>query len=91
MWLIMNASNSTPRLRHHRRYTSFTDITGDSEFDADEFGISGLTNPSAWWRSTERWAVWASEVDFRLDIAEAINAIAEEYADDIRGLIALYI
>jgi len=59
--------------------------------DTDEYGISGLTNPSESWCAGERWASWAAKVDFHVDITEAIRAIAEEYADDIKGLVALYI
>ena len=91
MWIVIGGSNSNWHIRYHRRYTTFTDLSGESDYDADEYGISGLSNPSEWWRSSERWAVWASRVDFRLDITEAIHAIAEEYADDIKGLVALYI
>jgi hypothetical protein len=92
MWIVIGASNSNWHVRYHRRYMTFTDVVDDNDYDdADEYGISGLTNPSEWWCSNERWAAWASKVDFRLDITEAIHAIAEEYADDIKGLVALYI
>lgn len=91
MWLVIGGSNSNKHIRYHRRYTTFTDIVGGSDYDADEYSISGLTNPSEWWRTSERWAVWASKVDFRLDITAAMETLAEEYDDDMKGLIALYI
>jgi hypothetical protein len=91
MWLVISGSNSNWHIRYHRRYTTFTDIVGESDYDADEYGISGLTNPSEWWRTSERWAVWASKVDFQLDITAAMETLAEEYDDDMKGLIALYI
>jgi hypothetical protein len=91
MWLVIGGSNSNKHIRYHRRYTTFTDIVGGSDYDADEYSISGLTNPSEWWRTSERWAVWASRVDFRLDITDAMETLAEEYDDDMKGLIALYI
>jgi hypothetical protein len=91
MWLVISGSNSNWHIRYHRRYTSFTDMAGENEYDVDEYGISGLTNPSEWWHTSERWAVWASRVDFRLDITTAMETLAEEYDDDMKGLIALYI
>src|SRR5690606_26028365 len=90
MWMVIRGSNSNWYIRYHRKYTTFTDITGDSPYDVDEFGISGLTSPSEWWRAAEPWATWAAQVDFRLDITAAIQTIVKEYDDDIRGLVALY-
>lgn len=91
MWLVIGGSNSNWHIRYHRRYTSFTDMAGENDYDVDEYGISGLTNPSEWWHTAERWAVWASRVDFRLDITAAMETLVEEYDDDMKGLIALYI
>lgn len=91
MWLVIGGSNSNKHIRYHRRYTSFTDMAGENDYDVDEYGISGLTNPSEWWRTSEHWAVWASKVDFRLDITAAMETLAKEYDDDMKGLIALYI
>lgn len=91
MWLVIGGSNSNWHIRYHRRYTSFTDMAGENDYDVDEYGISGLTSPSEWWHTSERWAVWASRVDFRLDITAAMETLAEEYDDDMKGLIALYI
>ena len=91
MWIVIGGSNSNRHIRYHRRYTSFTDMAGESDYDVDEYGISGLTNPSEWWCTSEPWAVWAAKVDFRLDITAAMETLAEEYDDDMKGLIALYI
>ena len=88
---VNSRSKSTTLYKQNKKYLPFSVMQGDSDFDMDEYGISGYANPSAWWRSSERWAVWAGEVDIRTDIADAIGAIAEEYADDIKGLVALYI
>lgn len=91
MWYVIAGSNSNWHIRYHRRCKSFTDIAGNKRIDPDEYGISGLTHPREGWRAAEPWAKWASKVDFRLDLIDAIHAIAEEYADDIKGLVALYI
>lgn len=91
VWIVIGASNSNWHVRYHCRYTTFADVVNDDDDDADEYSISGLPNPSESWCADERWASWAAKVDFRLDITEAIRAIAEEYADDIKGLVALYI
>jgi hypothetical protein len=91
MWKVIAGSNSTWYLRYHRRYKTYTDVEFDRGYEVEEYGISGLTNPSEWWRTSERWAVWASKVDFRLDITAAMETLAEEYDDDMKGLIALYI
>ncbi len=91
MWRTLSITKFSTIQKQNKRYVSFADIQAESEMDVDEYGIGGLSNPSEWWRATDRWAVWAAKIDFRLDITEAIHAIAEEYADDIKGLVALYI
>lgn len=91
MWLVIAGSNSNSHIRYHRRCKSFTDAAGSARIDPDEYGIVGFVQPREGWRASEPWAKWASRVDFRLDLIDAIHAIAEEYADDIKGLVALYI
>lgn len=91
MWIVIRGATSTKHIRYHQRYTMFTDIVRGSEYHADEYGVSGLTSPREWWCADECWATWASKVDFRIDITEAFHTIAEEYDDDMKGMIALYI
>jgi len=91
MWRALAISKSTTLQKQNKKYLPFTDIEGELALDVDEYGIPGYSSPTAWQKSSERWAPWATKIDFRLDITEAIHAIAEEYADDIKGLVALYI
>jgi len=91
VWKVIAGSNSTWYLRYHNRYKTYTDIEADRGYEVDEFGVYGMHNRQDWWSVTERWASFASKVDFRLDITEAMKIIAEEYDDDMKGLIALYI
>jgi hypothetical protein len=51
---------------------------------------AGYERAPEWWNATEHWATWAAKADQQMDIAAAIRTIAEEYADDIKGLVALY-
>ena len=46
IWIVIGGSNSNRHIRYHRRYTSFNDMAGEYDYDVDEYGISGLTNPS---------------------------------------------
>jgi hypothetical protein len=91
MWIIIGGAQSSWYIRNHRRYTSFSDLTDETDYDFDEYRISGIASANDLWHTTEHWAVWASQVDFRLDITDAMKTIAEEYTDDMKGLIALYI
>ena len=91
VWKVIAGSNSTWYLRYHNRYKTYTDVEFDRGYEVEEFGISGMHGRSDWWSVAERWSWFASKVDFRLDITEAMKTIAEEYDDDMKGLIALYI
>ena len=91
MWRTLAISKHTTLEKQRKKYIPFTNIESELAMDVDEFGIPGYSSPTAWQKSPERWAPWATKIDFRLDITEAIHAIAEEYADDIKGLVALYI
>jgi hypothetical protein len=91
VWKVIAGSNSTWYLRYHKRYKTYTDVEFDRGYEVEEFGISGMYGKSDWWSVAERWSRFASKVDFRLDITEAMKTIAEEYDDDMKGLIALYI
>ena len=91
MWRTLAISKYTTIQKRNKKHIPFTDIQGESQLDVDEFGILGYSSPTAWQKSPERWAPWAAKTDFRMDITDAIHAIAEEYADDIKGLVALYI
>lgn len=91
VWRVIAGSNSTWYLRYHRRYKTYTDVEFDRGYEVEEFGISGSYSKFDWWSVTERWSRFASKVDFRLDITDAMKTVAEEYDDDMKGLIALYI
>ena len=91
MWRTLAISKHTTLERQRKKYIPFTDIESELAMDVDEFGIPGYSSPTGWHKSVERWAPWAAKIDFLLDITEAIHTIAEEYADDIKGLVALYI
>ena len=56
----------------------------------DEHTIIGLTNPTSSWKSIERWATWATELDIRIDVERIIHKLVEKYADSFEDLIALY-
>ena len=86
-WRTLAISKQTTLAKQNRKYLPFTDIACDSGLDVDEYGISGYGGPN----QAEPWASWAADVDFRLDITQAMQTIAEDYADDIKGLVALYI
>jgi len=91
VWKVIAGSNSTWYLRYHNRYKTYTDIEFDRGYEVEEFGISGMSGRADWWSVAEHWSRFASKVDFRLDITAAMETIAEEYDDDMKGLIALYI
>ena len=91
MWRTLAKCNGTAHARQNQKHLPFTDIDADGDFEVDEYSISGSSTPTAWWNSVEPWATWATATDARLDLTEAIQVIAEEYADDINGLAALYI
>ena len=91
VWKVFAGSNSMWYLRYHNRYKTYTDIEFDHGYEVEEFGVYRMHRGPDWWSVTERWASFASKVDFRLDITEAMKIIAEEYDDDMKGLIALYI
>ncbi|MCK6579753.1 MAG: hypothetical protein L6Q98_16800 [Anaerolineae bacterium] len=88
---VVSISKHTTLQKQNRKYIPFSVLEDGSELDVDEYGIRGYATPSEWWNSVESWASWASKVDQRLDITAAITAIAEEYINDIKGLVALYI
>ena len=56
----------------------------------DEHTITGLTSPSSWHKSVERWAPWATDLDIRIDVEHVMQKLAEKYADSIEHLMALY-
>lgn len=88
---VLAISKCTTLNKRRQRVIPFSVLEGDSDYDMDEYGIGGLSTPSEWWNSAEHWATWATKMDARLDFQAALTAIAEEYADDIKGLVALYI
>src|SRR5690606_26384489 len=56
----------------------------------DEHTITGLTSPSSWYKSVERWAPWATELDIQIDVEHVMKKLAEKYADSFEHLMALY-
>ena len=74
-----------------KRYDFFVDIEARTGIEVDEYGIHGDDTRVQIWDAKERWAGFATRTDIQLDIERAITAIAERYADDITGLVALYI
>ncbi|MBZ0297285.1 MAG: hypothetical protein K8L99_32295 [Anaerolineae bacterium] len=91
MWRTLAISKHTTLEKQCRKYIPFTDIESELAMDVDEYGIPGYASPTMWPNSPERRAPWATKIDFRLDITEAVHAIAQEYADDMKRLVALYI
>ena len=91
MWRTLAISKHTTILKRNKKFVMFTDMEGGAKLDVDEYGISGYSAPMTGYKSNERWAWWTAAVDSRLDITEALHAVAQEYADDIRGLVGLYI
>lgn len=73
------------------KYDSLEELTSyDWHNTWDEHTITGLTNPTAWWNSIERWATWATDLDIRLDVERIMHKLAEKYTNHFRALIALY-
>lgn len=91
VWKVIACSNSTWYLRYHNHHKTYTDVEFDRGYEVEEFGISGIHSRSDWWSVAERWSRFAAKVDFRLDITNAMKTISEEYDEDMKGLIALYI
>lgn len=56
----------------------------------DEHTITGITSPSSWYKSIERWAPWATELDIRIDVERVMQKLADKYADSFEHLMALY-
>jgi hypothetical protein len=83
---ILSICKHTTYNKQRRKYVDFPG-TEDNE---TEYTLLGYEKAPEWWNATEHWASWAAKADQQMDIATAINIIAEEYADDIKGLVALY-
>ncbi|MAU09028.1 MAG: hypothetical protein CL607_04340 [Anaerolineaceae bacterium] len=73
------------------RYNFFADIQANTGMDVDEYGVHGDDSRLQLWDAKERWAGFATRIDVQFDIERAITTIAQHYADDITGLVALYI
>jgi len=90
-WRAIGVCGCTTIVDKQKRYDFFVDITANTGVDTDEYGVHGDDTRAQIWDAKERWAGFATRTDIQIDIERAINAIADRYADDITGLIALYI
>jgi hypothetical protein len=92
-WHVFRRAQTHFNRHYNYKQIPFTDIEAQRGYEIEEYGISGLSgrHPRNWWDATERWATWTRQLDARLDITDALHAMAEEYADDIKGLVGLYI
>lgn len=73
------------------KYDSLEELVShDWRNNWDEHTITGLNAPRTWWQSVERWAVWATDLDIRIDVERIMHRLAERYAGSFRDLIALY-
>jgi len=90
-WRAIGVCGCTTIVDKQKRYDYFVDITANTGVDTDEYGVHGDDTRLQIWDAKERWAGFATRTDIQLDIERAIVAIAERYAEDITGLIALYI
>ena len=91
VWRAIAVCGCTTILSRNRRYHFFSDMEENTGVDTDEYAVHGFDRRTQIWDAIERWARFATETDIRMDIEQAINAIAERYADDITGLVALYL
>lgn len=69
----------------------FTDIADDRGIDVEEYGLLETKLRLNWWDVGDHRARFTHHVDFRIDLVRAMEIIAEEYEDDMKGLIALYV
>jgi len=77
--------------RYDDNYDSLEEIVSlDWRANWDEHTITGLSTPKAWYRSTERWATWATKTDIRIDVERIMTRLADKYADSLGHLAALY-
>jgi hypothetical protein len=91
VWRAIAVCGCTTLLAQNRRYDLFSDIEDGTGIDTDEYAVHGYDSRRQIWDAKERWAGYATATDVRIDLTAAIQSIAERYADDITGLVALYI
>lgn len=91
VWRAIAVCGCATLFSKNRRYELFCDIDANTGVDTDEYAVHGFDQRVQIWDAQERWAGYATETDIRMNIAQAINAIAERYVDDITGLVALYL
>ena len=90
-WRAIGVCGCTVLVDKQKRYDYFVDMEANTGIDVDEYGVHGGDTRVQIWDAKERWAGFATRTDIQTDIERAIVSIAERYADDITGLIALYI
>ncbi len=91
VWRAIAVCGCTTIVDKQKRYDFFADIQANTGIDVDEYGVHGDNTRVQIWDAKERWAGFATRTDVQIDLERAIVAIAERYADDITGLIALYV
>lgn len=91
VWRAIAVCGCTTILSRNRRYHFFSEMEENTGIDTDEYAVHGFDRRTQIWDAKERWARFATETDILLDITRAINVIADRYADDITGLVALYL
>ncbi|GAB5493714.1 MAG: hypothetical protein Phog2KO_39290 [Phototrophicaceae bacterium] len=91
VWHVVRKSKSHLNQYYRKTKIPFTDIEGERGYSIEEYGLRETKLRLNWWDVADHHARFTHHVDFRLDITSAMEILAEEYEDDMKGLIALYI
>ncbi|MEL6408318.1 MAG: hypothetical protein AAFR81_28385 [Chloroflexota bacterium] len=90
-WHIFKKSKIHLNKYYNKTKIPFTDIAAERGMDVEEYGVLETKYRRNWWDIADHHARFTHHVDFRVDVTAAMEIIADEYADDMKGLIAIYI
>lgn len=91
VWYVYGKSKVHLNKYYNKTKIPFTDIADDRGIDVEEYGLLETKLRLNWWDVGDHRARFTHHVDFRIDLVRAMEIIAEEYEDDMKGLIALYV
>ena len=91
VWYVYGKSKVHLNKYYNKTKIPFTDIADDRGVDVYEYGLRETKLRLNWWDVGDHRARFTHHVDFRIDLVCVMETIAEEYDDDMKGLIALYV
>lgn len=91
VWYVYGKSKVHINKYYNKTKIPFTDIANDRGIDVEEYGLRETKLRLNWWDVADHHARFTHHVDFRIDLVRVMETITEEYDDDMKGLIALYV